>query len=199
MCAIAGGRASSMPGVWALGWVVSSETRCRYVHVSSRLGHPASLYRVHPWTRDANVLGNCSCIALPPASLQSCWRRFQKKPPNSYCQSEKPSPFLQTSPACIHTLALLLLLTVPFKDAEERGATGRSGQGWPVQGRTDQEGPSNRCHQATKDEGSRIATIRPGCTFFWLLCFVHAKKSNSPLAGETSNTIKRKTSKVFAF
>jgi len=47
-----------------------------------------------------------------------------------------------------------LLFTLPFKDAEERGATGMNGQGWPFKGRTGQEDPSNCYHIATKDEGS---------------------------------------------
>ena len=53
-----------------------------------------------------------------------------------------------------------------------------NGQGWPFKGRTGQDDPSNRCHQVTTDEGSRAATTRPGCTFFSLVFFVHAKKSN---------------------
>jgi len=56
-----------------------------------------------------------------------------------------------------------------------------NGQGWPFKGRTGHDDPSNWYHQATRDEGSREAAIRPGCTFFWLLFFVQAKKSNSPL------------------
>jgi hypothetical protein len=62
------------------------------------------------------------------------------------------------------------------------------GHGWPFKGRTGQDVPSNRCHKATSDEGSCAATIRLGRTFFWLLFFVRAKKSNSPVGGETPTT-----------
>ena len=47
--------------------VLLPETRSKYVPVCS----------------SANVLGNCSCIALPPASLQSCSRRSQGAVPTS--------------------------------------------------------------------------------------------------------------------
>jgi len=55
-----------------------------------------------------------------------------------------------------------------------------NGQGWPFKGRTGQDAPSNRCHQATNDEGTHVVGICLGCTFFWLLYFVQAKKSDSP-------------------
>ena len=70
-----------------------------------------------------------------------------------------------------------------------------NGQGRPFKGRTGQDDPSNRCHQATKDEGSRAATIRPGCTFFWLPFFVQAKKSNSPHRAKPTKKIQNR----FAF
>jgi len=59
-----------------------------------------------------------------------------------------------------------------------------NGQGRPFKGRTGQDDPSNRYHQATRDEGSRNAAIRPGRTFFSLVFFVRAKKSNSPKLSE---------------
>jgi hypothetical protein len=80
-----------------------------------------------------------------------------------------------------------------------------NGQGWPFKGRTGQEDPSNRCHQATNDEGSRAATIRPGCTFFSLVFFVQAKKTNSPFrakpVNEKENIIKlrQQFNELFAF
>ena len=81
-----------------------------------------------------------------------------------------------------------------------------NGQGRPFKGRTDQEGPSNWCHQATKDEGSPKGHLT-GVHFLFVCFFVQAKKSNSPFGakpqppwGETPNKIKINTSqKMFAF
>ena len=82
-----------------------------------------------------------------------------------------------------HRPSLLFCSNLPLKDAEERGATGRNGQGWSFQGRTGQDDPSNRYHKATKDEGSPKGHP-PGCNFFSLVFFVQAKKSNSPLGAK---------------
>jgi len=66
---------------------------CLFVGIRAKGGTPPETHRepIHGGS-SANILGNCSCIALPPASMQSCWRRSQVEypPPRELCEIGVP-------------------------------------------------------------------------------------------------------------